>query len=74
LADVPGDVVLLFEADGEWNLSGTEELLNMRLKGRYSSLLFVDGTVKDYWFYKKAVRKFDRSGTTMYYERPRWKP
>ncbi|MHC4574111.1 MAG: hypothetical protein ACYS76_08260 [Planctomycetota bacterium] len=33
LADVPNDVVLLFEANGGWNVSGGQELLTMRHKG-----------------------------------------
>jgi len=72
--DIPGDVVLLFEADGDWNLHGTEELLNTRSKEHYISLLLVNGTVKDYWFNKKSIRSFDSTGTHMYYEKPRWKP
>jgi len=74
LSDIPGDVVLLFEADGDWNLNGTAELLSTRSKGRYISLLLVDGTVNDYWFHERALRKFDSKGTRMYYEQPRWNP
>ncbi|MCK4830664.1 hypothetical protein KA005_83900 [bacterium] len=75
LSDVPGDVVLVFEADGDWNLSGTEGLLKTRYrKDGFIRMLFVDQSTKNYWFYKNAVRKFDPKGTYMYYERPRWKP
>lgn len=75
LADIPGDVVLLFEADGDWNLAGGPELLQTRYrKDGYITMLFVDGTERDYWFYEKAVRKFGKNGTSMYYEQPRWQP
>jgi hypothetical protein len=75
LADIPGDVVLIFEADGDWNLSGAEELLKTRYREKgYITILFVDQTTGDYWFYENAVRKFDPKGTQMYYEKPRWSP
>lgn len=75
LADIPSDVVLLFEADGDWNLNGTEELLKTRYREHgYITILFVDQTTGNYWFYENAVRKFDPKGKHMYYEKPRWKP
>jgi hypothetical protein len=75
LADLPGNVVLLFEADGDWNLSGTSELLKTRYREKgYIAMLFVDQTVNDYWYYVQEVRKFDPKGTHMYYEKPRWQP
>lgn len=76
LVDIPADVVLLFEADGDWNLSGGAELLKTRYKGEHSSIamLFTDQTIRRYWYYKEAVRKFDSKGTRMYYEPPCWKP
>ena len=75
LADVPGNVVLVFEADGDWNLSGTGELLRTRYRDQgYIAILFVDQGVSDYWYYVNAVRKFDKSGKAMYYEKPRWQP
>jgi len=73
LADIQDDVVLLFEADGPWNLNGTSELLQTRYREKgYITMLFADQTTGDYWFYKQAVRKFDSKGKNMYYEQPHW--
>ncbi len=75
LADIPDDVVLLFEADGGWNLNGGAELLSTRYKENgYVAIIFADGSKSDYWFYENAVRKFDSKGTRMFYEKPRWSP
>ena len=75
LSEIPDDVVLLFEADGDWNLNGTSELLRTRYREQgYITILFANQTTGIYWFYKNAVRKFDPKGTYMYYEKPRWKP
>lgn len=79
LADIPGDVVLIFEADGDWNLNGSAELFQTRYKNEHSyiTIFFVDENEDDYWFYKGAVRKFkeDRLGrASMYYAQPRWSP
>jgi len=75
LADIIGDVVLIFEADGEWNMAGGPELLATRYRKKgYITILFTDQTTANYWFYKDAVRKFNKKGTSMYYEKLRWKP
>lgn len=75
LKDIPGNVVLLFEADGDWNLNGTSELLQTRYeKNGYITMLFVDKSIADYWYDMKAIKKFDASGKHMYYEEPRWFP
>jgi hypothetical protein len=75
LVDLPRDVVLIFEADGEWNLNGTGELLKTRYREKGCiAVLFADQTIGDYWYYMRAVRKFAKSGKTMYYEKPRWEP
>jgi len=75
MADLPPDVVLIFEADGEWNLNGTAELLETRYRERGCiAMLFADQTMADYWYYMRAVRKFGKSGKTMYHEKPRWEP
>jgi len=74
LADIPGDVVLVFEADGSWNLNGTEELLKTRYREQgFITIFIANGKMLDYWFYKSAIRKFDKR-RGMYYEKPRWKP
>jgi hypothetical protein len=49
--DLPNDVVLLFEADGGWNVSGGQELLTMRHKGRdrmYCSVLLCNFSVRSW--------------------------
>lgn len=73
LADVPMNVVLIFEADGDWNLNGEAELLNTRRSVQTSiNILFADGSISEYWFYKKAVRKCNQTGATLYYEQIHW--
>lgn len=75
LADVPDDVVLLFEADGEWNLNGTGSLLSKPYgEKKFLSILWIDGSTVSYWYDQKGVRKFDPSGKRMYHESPRWSP
>lgn len=77
LADVPGDVVLIFEADGQWNLHGGPELLNTRYREKgFIYLLSVDGTQLTYWFYKDAIQKYKSKygRVSMSYEDPRWNP
>lgn len=73
LKDISNDTVLLFEADGDWNLNGTAKLLKTRYwdKG-YITLFYVNKETSDYWYNKRAVRKFD--SRSMYYEQPRWNP
>lgn len=73
LNDIPDDVILLFWADGPWNLTGTSELLKTRYIEHGSvALLFADQTVKKYWFYKQGIRKVDENGA--HYEQPKWSP
>jgi energy-coupling factor transporter transmembrane protein EcfT len=74
LSDIPGGTVLLFEANGDWNLSGGPEMLETRRsENGYIEIISVDGKVSDYWYYKDAIRKFNKDGN-MYYEKPRWQP
>lgn len=44
LRDVPNNALLVFEANGDWNLSGGAELLNMRHRG-IANVLLPDGHV-----------------------------
>ena len=75
LDEIDDDVVLLFEADGDWNLNGTGELLQTRYNEKGCIyMLFADLTTANYWYYKEAIRKFDPKGTYMYYVKPRWHP
>ena len=49
LADVPRDVVLLYEANGDWNLKGGPELLELRHSGgKICFTLFANGSVGSY--------------------------
>ena len=61
LADVHPNVVLIFEADGEWNLTGTTELLKEREIDTY--VLLVDGDFYRYDFEEKGIK-----GTTTWNE------
>ncbi len=63
-----GNVVMLFEADGEFNLSGGPELINTkRMKDKYFwpwrqkfiYILFVDSTIVKYRRYDGAVALYD---------------
>lgn len=73
IADVPGDVVLLFEADGDWNLAGGSELLETRRKYGRIYVLFVDQTIGAYYFSEEGVRIYVENEPYTY--KPlRWKP
>ncbi len=74
LDGIPDDTVLLFEADGNWNLNGGPELLaTRRTEHGYIEVLFTNQTVQNYWFDKKAVVILKKDLSFM--EKPlRWKP
>jgi len=73
--ELPGDIVLLFEVDGHWNLNGTGRLLRKPYgEKKFLRILFIDGSTANYWYDQKGVRKFDPSGKRMYHEQPRWSP
>jgi len=76
VADIRNHVVLIFEADGDWNLSGAGELLRSRRTTVrdefYVGVLFVDQTEASFWFEQQAVTRFGSGG--MSYQSPRWKP
>jgi len=75
--DVSGDVILLFEADGDWNLNGCSSLLRKRYgESLFVDVMFVDGSSFSYWYDKEAIRKFKTKlgRSYMYYEKPRWQP
>ncbi len=66
--DIAGNVVLLFEADGDLNLSGGPELISKeRTKDKYFLfkrqifiyVLFVDGTIVKYRLHDGAISKYD---------------
>jgi len=75
ISEIPDDVVLVFEADGDWNLNGTGELLKTRYREHgHIAVLFLGGTMRNYWFDRQAIKTFDKHGEHMYYIKPRWKP
>jgi hypothetical protein len=58
IADIPKKVVLLFEASGKWNLSGSQDLLDRQKdKSKYIKISLVDTNMADYWFYAGGVRE-----------------
>jgi hypothetical protein len=49
LSEIPGDVVLVFESHGKWNLSGSEELLyETNINREVAYLLLVNGDIERY--------------------------
>jgi len=71
--NVSPDTVLIFEADGDWNLSGTGELLQTRKREHnYVSVFLVDGSVKAYFFDYDAYRLVE--GKQLVYRKLRWSP
>lgn len=73
LLDIPGNVVLLFEAKGRWNLTGSNDLLSMTNKDRrwIISILFADGSLGKYFFNQKVTGCY--SNDYVYYPL-HWKP
>ena len=75
LEDISGDVVLLFEAHGDWNLAGGPKLLETMRKYRYIDVLFVDQNLGVYLFSEKGVRtSVEKESDTYTYKPLRWKP
>lgn len=73
LADIPGDVVLLLEARGDWNLAGGPQLLETMSKYGYIDVLFVDQTLGVYLFSEQGIRAYvEKEPYT--YKPLRWKP
>ena len=72
-ANVSPDTVLIFEADGAWNLNGAQEKLATRYRQHGCVLVMMaDGRVGNYWFDDSSLREF--AGGTTYYAGPRWQP
>jgi hypothetical protein len=75
VADIPNDVVLIYEADGDWNLNGGAGLLKRGAATRIRvGIFFTGGDVGNYWFYRNGVRKRDLPGRRAQYESIRWEP
>lgn len=77
LNDIRDDVVLVFEADGDWNLTGTGELLKNRrtraVDELYVDVLFADQSMRIFWFHRQAYKKFDSRGRSYVWEPLCWK-
>jgi hypothetical protein len=77
LSEISKDAVLLFEADGGWNLSGDVDLFQKKYKemgGYVISLVFLaDEQIKEYRFAEGGYRYFD-SNSTESFKPLRWKP
>lgn len=67
LKEIAGNVVLIFEADGDLNLSGGEELVNIKRDKdnfiigpmRFMYVMFIDGTAAKYRLRDGAVALYD---------------
>ena len=55
VSEIPGDVVLVFEATGPWNLSGGGDLLQHSGRKWKVGVMFMDGQFGEYCFVRKAV-------------------
>jgi hypothetical protein len=73
LADISGDAVLLFGTSGNWNLTGTAELLKER-QSLDTYILFVNGDIYRYSFSDEGVQKWDDDLKETFIEPLRWKP
>jgi hypothetical protein len=70
-ADIPKDTVLLFETQGDWNLSGDESLVQTKNpKQAILKVLLVNMTIKSYWVEYKGNNENWRGR----FEPMRWKP
>lgn len=75
VADIANNVVLIYEADGDWNLNGGAGLLKTRASAQvYVGIFFTGGDVGNYWFYGNGVRKRDLPGRRRQYEPLLWGP
>jgi len=73
LTNVPNDIVLLFTAEGDWNLNGAEKLLQ-ETKGLDTYVLLVNGEVYSYNFEKNGIEIWDEKLKKEVIKSLRWKP
>lgn len=77
LSEIPKDTILIFEADGNWNLSGDEDLLRERYINNKDYLsvyiILANGKMVEYWFVKGGYRYVDSNGV-LSFTPPLWKP
>ena len=75
VSEISNNTVLLFFADGEWNLAGTSKLLKKRYENqRYVPLILINGDLRDYWFEHEKMKDFMAEGHSMVYKEPQWEP
>lgn len=72
LSEIPDDVVLLFEAEGPWNLTGSENLLQHSSRRWKLGILFMDGSFGEYSFMQEKA--MGRHNGKLFYRPLRWKP
>lgn len=71
LEDIAPDTVLLFEANGDWNLNGGAELLETRHhKHNVIGVVLANGDMVKYMFYYNAYRSYE--GGHMHYNDLKW--
>lgn len=58
LIDIPDNVVLVFEAAGDWNLNGGEELLKKDVRSGYVYMFLADGRTIKYRISDGALAEF----------------
>ncbi|MHC4638020.1 MAG: hypothetical protein ACYTBP_11980 [Planctomycetota bacterium] len=73
LEDVPNDVVLLFLADGDWNLSGGPELLTQG-SGLPVYILFPNQDICVYSIKRKGYTTYDPNSKSWAFKQLRWEP
>lgn len=84
LSTIPRDTVMVFEADGVWNLNGNDALFNNTSHDLYETetsnntrsnlyrhVLLVDGSIKEYWLSEKGIRSWWNVSN---YRPLQWKP
>ena len=73
IRQIDPNTVLLFEAEGSWNLNGGPELLKKR-KNLDSYVLLVSGRAYRYSFAKIGIEWYDDSSRQFYIEQLIWEP
>jgi len=71
VTEVFPETILLFEADGPWNLHGTDSLLNSGpgILRRRKQILFMDGSIVTYGFLRST-----KNSSNPKYKKIRWEP
>jgi hypothetical protein len=73
LEEIAPDTVLLFEANGDWNLNGGPELLETRRhKHNVIGVVLASGEMINYMFYYNAYRSYEDG--QMHYKELQWYP